>query len=199
MDSDLRARDAETARTSFANSGTRHISSVRSVGIQTERVQIIMRYGAHAENLRTVNNVNVKIKLEKGAKAPVRSTTGAAGYDIFAHIDFPRTLLPGHKIRISTGISVEIPRGHYWDVRARSGISIKHGLMLLNGAGVIDEDYRGIIQVAYYNSSSLPYTFTPGEKIAQVILQRYYEQEFEIVDELEDSERGIGGFGSTGR
>lgn len=141
----------------------------------------------------------IKIVLEPGAKVPKRSTTGAAAWDVFANISEPVTLGPGEKVILPTGIKAQIPQGYYWDGRARSGISMNHGLLLLNGAGVIDEDYRGISAFGYYNSSSEPYTFVPGEKIGQVILQKYYDQEFEIVDKLDGTERGDGGFGSTGR
>jgi dUTP pyrophosphatase len=100
---------------------------------------------------------------------------------------------------IKTGVSVQLPKGTYWDIRIRSGLSTKHGIMLLNGCGVVDEDYRGIVGIPVINAGKDPYTFKPGEKVAQALLLRYEEQEIEIVDELEDTQRGARGFGSTGR
>jgi dUTP pyrophosphatase len=141
----------------------------------------------------------ILIELSFDAKMPVRSTSGAAAWDIHACLDEPRTVQPGSRITIPTGVSVALPAGFYWDMRARSGLAFKHGLMLINGAGVIDEDYRGITQVQYFNAGEKPYTFHNGERIAQVILTRYFDQEFEEVDELPDTDRGTGGFGHTGK
>lgn len=143
--------------------------------------------------------MKVKIKLDPGAKVPYRSTSGAAGWDVFANISAPLVLNPGKRAVIPTGVSVQLPEGYYWDGRIRSGLSTKHGIMLLNGAGVIDEDYRGMTGVPVINMGEVPYTFQPGEKIAQMILTRYEIQEFEVVEELDDSERGDGGYGHTGR
>lgn len=141
------------------------------------------------------------IKLEPGAKAPHRSTEGAAGWDLFAHFE-PGHILnlwPGNCFNIQTGVSVQLPEGYYWDIRIRSGLSTKHGIMLLNGAAVIDSDYRGIVHVPLINNGISAYKFMNGEKIGQAILQKYEPQEFEIVDKLDETVRGAGGFGSTGR
>lgn len=143
--------------------------------------------------------MNIKIKLEPKAKIPHRSTEGAAAWDLFACTDGHIILLPGHRIMIPTGVSVQLPKGYYWDIRIRSGLSTKNGIMLLNGCGVVDEDYRGIVGVPVINAGENIYTFVPGEKIGQALLLKYEEQEFELVDELEETERGQGGFGSTGR
>ncbi|GAB7387396.1 dUTP diphosphatase [Bacillaceae bacterium] len=155
--------------------------------------------------------MKIKIKLKPGAKMPYRSSTGAAGWDLFAHIERPMVLEPlaRHDFRedrelfppymIPTGVHVELPPGTFWDVRIRSGLAAKHGLILANGAGVVDEDYRGEVFVPLINLSNKVYVVKPGEKIAQAILMRYETQEFEVVDELSDTERGKGGFGSTGR
>ncbi|WP_100523450.1 dUTP diphosphatase [Mycobacteroides abscessus] len=143
--------------------------------------------------------MQVKIQLEEGAIMPKRSTPGAAGWDVFAWIDQPITLNPGEKVNIPTGIRVELPRGTYWDGRVRSGLSTKHGIMLTNGAGVIDEDYRGIVGVPLIHMGKEPYTICPGEKIAQMILKRYEVQDLEWVETLTDTDRGEGGFGHTGK
>lgn len=139
-----------------------------------------------------------RIKLEPMAKAPHRSTEGAAGWDLFAAIMDPFILRPAETAAIYTGVSVELPSGYFWDIRIRSGLSTKYGIMLLNGCGVVDEDYRGVVRVPVINLGRTPYRFVPGEKIGQAILQKYETQEFEIVEELEQTERGAGGFGSTG-
>jgi dUTP pyrophosphatase len=141
----------------------------------------------------------IKIKLAEGAKMPHRSTEGAAGWDLFSKYDFPITFEPGYSAIISTGVSVALPEGYYWDLRVRSGLSTKHRMMLLNGAAVIDEDYRGEVGVPLINVGEEPYTIQPGEKIAQVLLKKYEEQDFEPVDDLPDSGRGSSGFGSTGK
>lgn len=144
--------------------------------------------------------MNIKIKLEQGAKMPERGTSGAAGWDLFmAETIGPNIVLPGETFLIPTGVSIQLPKGTYWDLRIRSGLSTKHGIMLVNGAAVIDEDYRGMVGVPVINAGNKAYTFQPGEKIAQAILQRYETQEFELVDQLDETERGAGGFGSTGR
>lgn len=149
--------------------------------------------------------MNIKIVLEEGAKLPLRSTEGAAAWDLFAHIEEPIKIYPNnmrHSFRvlpykISTGVRVELPKGYYWSIRSKSGLYVKRGISV--DGGVIDEDYRGIVHVALINTSRETYTINPGDKIAQVVLQKYHEQEFEIVDSLEETERGEGGFGSTGK
>ena len=96
-------------------------------------------------------------------------------------------------------LSVALPNGYYWDLRVRSGISTKHKIILLNGAAVIDEDYRGVVGVPLMNLSSTSYFVRPGEKVAQALLLKYEQQDFEEASELPESERGVKGFGSTGR
>jgi dUTP pyrophosphatase len=155
--------------------------------------------------------MQIKIKLKPGAKIPYRSSTGAAGWDLFAYLEQPVTIEPlvhhrygkDHPLMspymIPTGVYIELPPGTFWDVRIRSGLAAKHGLILANGAGVVDEDYRGEVFVPIVNLSNKPYVVQPGEKIAQAILMRYEVQEFQLVDELSDTDRGTSGFGSTGR
>lgn len=154
----------------------------------------------HEQKEREGTDVLVKIKLKPGAKLPYRSSAGAAGWDLFAYIDQPLVIEPlKPPYMIPTGVMVELPPGTYWDVRIRSGLAAKHGLILANGAAVVDEDYRGEVFVPVVNLSNKPYVVQPGEKIAQAILMRYEPQEFKQVDELSETARGTGGFGSTGR
>lgn len=141
--------------------------------------------------------MNIKIMLEDGAKIPVRSTSGAAAWDLFAYVSDPFMFYPGDRITVNTGVRVQLPKGHYWKIENKSGLSGKHGIML--GGGVIDEDYTGIVKVIMFHNGDRPHLFMPGDKIAQVILQKYEVQEFVLVDSLDDTERGEGGFGSTGR
>lgn len=154
--------------------------------------------------------MEIKIKLRPGAKMPHRSSAGAAGWDLFAYIDEPLEIEPLIRFRgedeqlrapymIPTGVLIELPPGTFWDVRIRSGLAAKHGLLLANGAGVVDEDYRGEVFVPIVNLSNKPYVIQPGEKIAQAILRRYEVQEFQVTEELSGTERGTRGFGSTGR
>lgn len=141
----------------------------------------------------------VKVVLRDGAYEPVQMTEGAAGWDVRTNIKEPITVEPWKRVTLPTGVCVQLPPGTYWDGRARSGLSFNHGLMLINGAGVIDEDYRNEIRFQYLNAGEQPYTFNPGDRIGQVILTRYIGQFIDVVDELDDTERGGGGFGSTGK
>lgn len=165
--------------------------------LRVAREDLILLEEGFTEELKGVRRI--KIKLEPGAKAPVRSTAGAAAWDVFAYIAEPLTINPGERGTFPTGIAAALPPGFYWDKRARSGISTNYGMILVNGAAVIDEDFRGISKITYFNSGAEPYTIQPGEKIAQAILSRYYAQEFDVVDELDQTARGAGGLGHTGR
>ena len=131
---------------------------------------------------------------------PSRGTAGSAGLDLRACLDEPVIISPRQLVRIPTGIAVALPGPEYVAlVFARSGLGIKHGVSLSNGVGVIDSDYRGEIQVGLTNLSNIPYTVQPGDRIAQLVVTPVVAPELEIVDELEDTDRGTGGFGSTGR
>ncbi len=139
-------------------------------------------------------------KLRENAKIPVRATSGSAGMDLCACIDSPLTLGGGEKALIPTGIAIALPSPELGAfVFARSGLAIKHGIGLLNGVGVIDSDYRGEVCVGVINQLSEPYTIEPGERIAQlVIIPVSLIPPVEAV-ELNETERGAGGFGSTGK
>lgn len=147
-----------------------------------------------------MNPIDVKIKLAReGAKLPVYATEGSAACDLIACIKTPLTLYPGERKLIPTGIAVSIPRGTVAIVCARSGMALKRGLTLSNGIGVIDSDYRGEIGVILFNNSDTPQTIEPNERIAQLMFMPHYTAVFEECTNLDETERGAGGFGSTGR
>lgn len=139
-------------------------------------------------------------KLRENAKIPFRATPGSAGMDLCACIDSAITLAGGEKAVIPTGIAIEIPGPELGAfIFARSGLAIKHGIGLLNSVGVIDSDYRGEVCVGVINQLSEPYTIEPGERIAQMVIMPVSLIEPAEVDELDETERGAGGFGSTGK
>ena len=144
--------------------------------------------------------MKVKIKkLRENAQAPEYKTADSAAADLHACLDAPLTAMPGERVRIPTGIAIEYEDKNVVAVIcARSGLSAKHGIALANGIGVIDPDYRGELLVSVVNLSDTPYTFTDGERIAQLMLLPIIRGEFDFADELSDTERGAGGFGSTG-
>lgn len=139
------------------------------------------------------------VRLDKNAILPRYGTPGAAGADLYACMGGAVTVAPGETVMIHTGIAVQIPDGLVGLVYARSGIATKRGLAPANKVGVIDSDYRGEIMVSLHNHSALPQTVEDGERIAQLVLTPYITADFEETDTLEDSVRGAGGFGSTGR
>ena len=141
--------------------------------------------------------MEIKIKSESGI-VPAYETAGSAGMDIRAYLKEPVELLPGQRALIPTGIYLEIPEGYEVQIRARSGLAIKRGIGLVNGIGTIDSDYRGEIQIGLHNLSAEPYTVQPGERIAQMIIMPYFAPVIEEVTSLTETDRGAGGFGSTG-
>lgn len=145
--------------------------------------------------------MNLKIKkVRDNAKIPFRATSGSAGMDLYACIDEPITLAGGEKAVIPTGIAIELPNEQLAAfVFARSGLAIKHGIGLLNSVGVIDSDYRGEICVGLINQLKEEYTINPDERIAQLVIMPVSMIEPVEVRELGDTERGEGGFGSTGK
>lgn len=143
-------------------------------------------------------NVNIK-KLKENATIPTYGTEYAAGADLYACIGEKLTINPGETKFIGTGIAVEIPEGYAGLVYARSGLSCKKGLAPANKVGVVDADYRGEITVALHNHSPEPKTIVPNERIAQMVITPFLAATFNEVDELSDTVRGIGGFGSTGK
>ena len=143
--------------------------------------------------------MNILLKMEVGAQAPVYSTKEAAGADIRAFLpDGPITLLPGEFRMIPTGIRLEIPVGYEVQVRTRSGLAAKHGITVLNSPGTIDSDYRGEVKVILINHGKEEFIINSGDRIAQLVAARVEQALFQLSNELNDSERGEGGFGSTG-
>ena len=143
--------------------------------------------------------MNIKIKrLNEKAIIPTRGSEQAAGYDLYACIDSPILISPNETVKISTGLAVEIPEGYFSGIFARSGLATKKGLAPANKIGVCDSDYRGEYIVALHNHSNKSQFVEPGERIAQLIVLPYLPVEFTEVEELTDTERGDGGFGSTG-
>ncbi|MBP5308547.1 MAG: dUTP diphosphatase [Clostridia bacterium] len=137
-------------------------------------------------------------KLNSLAKTPAYGSAGSAGADLYAATDSPTFIAAGETAFIGTGIAVEIPEGYVGLVYARSGLACKKGLAPANKVGVIDADYRGEIKVAVHNHSSSGQTVDAGERIAQLVIAPFLKCEFIETDELSDTVRGKGGFGSTG-
>ena len=140
------------------------------------------------------------IKVREGVKVPERGSKYAAGRDIAACIpDLERVIVhPGETVKIPSGLAVKIPDGYFGGIYARSGLSTKQGLRPANCTGIIDSDYRGEIIVALHNDSNEIRVVEHGQRIAQLVIQPYLNVEFEEVDKLEKTERGDGGFGSSG-
>lgn len=139
-------------------------------------------------------------KVRENAKSPTRATPGSAGFDLYACIDTPITLNRGDKAVIPTGIAIGLDDPHYAAfIHSRSGLAVKHGIGLLNSVGVIDSDYRGEVCVGVIKHTAEPYTIQPFERIAQMVIKPVELPEIVEVEELDETERGAGGFGSTGR
>lgn len=141
----------------------------------------------------------VKIINKSNYPLPEYKTPGSAGVDLYANLDTPFTLEPLKRTLIPTGICIALPEGYEAQIRPRSGLAAKHGITVLNAPGTIDYDYRAEIKVILVNLSDQPYVITPGERIAQMVIAKYEKIEFEEVNELDETERGTGGFGSTGK
>jgi dUTP pyrophosphatase len=137
-------------------------------------------------------------KLCKNATIPEYKTSGSSGFDISACLDENIILAPKSVTMVKTGLSLELPEGFEAQVRSRSGLALKNGVFVLNSPGTIDNDYRGELCVILANFSSEPFTIEHGMRIAQVIVARYQQFPLEIVQELTETQRGSGGFGSTG-
>ncbi len=144
------------------------------------------------------NKLYVK-KLREGAMLPKRETIGSAGYDLCCLCEEPITVSPNERKLIPTGIAVEIPVGTVGLVYSRSGLSLKHGIHMANDVGVIDSDYRGELKVPVHNRSDVTYTVNNGDRIAQLVITPILTPEIEETDELSETVRGEGGFGSTGK
>lgn len=147
-----------------------------------------------------MDKINLKLqKLDENVTVPSYQTQGAAGMDLCAFLKEPVTLKSLERKLIPTGLKMELPHGYEAQIRPRSGMSIKHGITLINCVGTIDEDYRGELCVPVVNLSSEEFTINNGDRIAQMIISPVTKAEIEVVTELSDTQRGEGGFGSTGR
>lgn len=146
--------------------------------------------------------ITVQLVVEpeaEGLELPRYETAHAAGMDLRAAIAEPLTIAPGHIVLVPTGLRLALPEGYEAQVRPRSGLAIKRGITVANAPGTIDADYRGTVQVGLVNLSSEPYTLQRGERIAQLVVAPVTRAQWQLVDELPESERGEGGFGHTGR
>lgn len=143
-------------------------------------------------------NIALK-KITDTAKMPERGSAAAAGYDLFADITEDQVIEPHDTKMIGTGIAVAIPDGYFGGIYARSGLSAKEGLRPANCTGVVDADYRGEIKVALHNDSTEARKIVPGQKIAQMVVMPFLDVVFEEQDTLDQTDRGAGGFGSTGK
>ena len=141
----------------------------------------------------------VQIVNKSAYPTPAYATEKSAGMDLKANIDTPIVLGPLERAMVPTGLYIALPDGTEAQVRPRSGLAAKHGISVLNAPGTVDADYRGEVKVILVNLSNDPFTVNPGERIAQLVVARYEKVEWDEVDVLDETERGEGGFGSTGR
>ena len=141
----------------------------------------------------------VKIVNHSPYPCPAYATEQSAGVDLRAHLEAPVVLKPLQRAIIPTGLYIALPAGYEAQVRPRSGLAAKHGITVLNTPGTIDADYRGEIRVILVNLSEEAFEVVPGERIAQMVIARHEQVAWEQVDQLDATERGAGGFGSTGK
>ena len=142
--------------------------------------------------------IKIKIVNKGNQPLPEYATTQSAGVDLRANINEPVELKPLNRALIPTGLHIALPEGYEAQIRPRSGLAIKKGITCLNTPGTIDADYRGDIGVILINLSAETFIVNPGERIAQMIINKFEQAEFELVEELDETERGEGGFGHTG-
>ena len=143
--------------------------------------------------------MNIKVKkLNPAATLPTYGSDYAAGADLYVCLDAPVTINPGETVMLHTGLAMEIPKGYAGLIYPRSGMASKRGLAPANKVGVVDPDYRGEFMVAMHNHSLTPQTVEPGERIAQLVITPFLSAVYEETEELSDTVRGDGGFGSTG-
>lgn len=138
-------------------------------------------------------------RLTKTAMTPTRGSTFAAGFDLYADTDREVVVEPGETVPFYTGLAVEIPDGYCGKIYSRSGLSTRYGLRLANGVGVVDSDYRGNVGVPLHNDGDKPVTVVPHERVAQLVIECCPDVVFYETEELTKTERGDGGFGSSGR
>lgn len=152
-----------------------------------------MRASTHQTTIMKVNIIN-----RSRHALPAYATALSAGMDLRANIDAPITLRPLERSLVPTGIYIALPPGHEAQIRPRSGLATKHGITIINSPGTVDADYRGEVRVSLVNLSNEPFTIEDGERIAQMIVARHETVEWNEVETLDETERGAGGWGSTG-
>lgn len=145
-----------------------------------------------------MEHITVKIINDSPYALPAYETHSAAGMDVRANITEPITLGPLERHLIPTGLRMQLPQGYECQIRPRSGLALKHGISLVNTPGTVDADYRGEIGIIIINLSNEPYTITPGERIAQMVIKEYVHVKWEPVTRIDTTERGDGAFGHTG-
>ncbi len=143
--------------------------------------------------------MQVKVINKSTHKLPAYQTQSAAGLDLRAHLNEPITLKPMERLLVPTGLFMELPEGYEAQIRPRSGLAFKHGITVLNSPGTIDADYRGEIKILLVNLSDESFLIESGERVAQMVIGKHEQINWELVESLEDSERSAGGFGSTGK
>ena len=143
--------------------------------------------------------IQVKIVNEGKQQLPQYATAGSAGMDLRAYIDKPIVLKPLERKLIPTGLKIALPVGYEAQIRPRSGLAIKYGVTVLNSPGTIDADYRGEVCVILVNLSNVDFVVNPSERIAQMVVAKHEQVDFQIVETLDETERGDGGFGHTGK
>lgn len=141
--------------------------------------------------------MKVNVINKSSYDTPFYATEKSAGMDLKANIDEPITLGPLERTMIPTGLYIALPDGTEAQVRPRSGLAAKYGISVLNAPGTVDADYRGEVKVILVNLSNEPFVINPGERIAQMVVAKYEKVDWNVVDSLDDTERGSGGFGST--
>lgn len=156
------------------------------------------RPSAH-DALQTLEIPIIVLPHGLGLPLPAAATVAAAGLDLRAAVEAPVTLVPGARALVPTGISIAIPEGYEGQVRPRSGLAVKHGVTVLNAPGTIDADFRGEVRVLLVNHGDEPFTIERGERIAQLVISRFYKVLWSLATDLDPTERGTGGYGSTGR
>lgn len=142
--------------------------------------------------------MKIKIVKKNPFNLPAYETKGSAGVDLQAYIENPIVLKSMERYLVPTGLFIELPEGYEAQIRARSGLAVKHGISLVNGIGTIDSDYRGEIKVILINLGDKDFTINNGDRIAQMVFIKHEQVEFELVQDLNETERGSGGFGHTG-
>ncbi len=145
-----------------------------------------------------MEHITIKVVNKSQNPLPQYSTEGSAGMDLRASLSEPITLQPMQRCLVPTGVYIQLPHGYQCEIRPRSGLAIKHGITVLNTPGTVDADYRGEICVILVNLSTEPFVITNGERVCQMVINSYVRANWEKVEELDQTERGDGGFGHTG-